>query len=172
MCLAIFTVLCIKGQNPSWPCTDEIQPPFYWVNKTLNISHAPRKLAILFKLDSLHLFWWPCLVISYNSTLFIIVNKYLCVISEEWMVPHREEKQGQRFLAPWFLFIFLLCHAVRNTWQGGRQYPLTVHNIDSCNSSFERAPASLGMCGAHTRTAMRAAHSVFWLHLQWQFKAL
>lgn len=49
MHLASCIVLCMKGQNPSWPRADEIQPLFYWVNKAINIVNGPKSIYSFLK---------------------------------------------------------------------------------------------------------------------------
>lgn len=72
MHLASCTVLCTKGQNPSWPCADEIQPPFYRVNKTINIVNGFKSIHSFLK--STHCI--GLITLSGNKLTLQIINYY------------------------------------------------------------------------------------------------
>lgn len=104
--------VCMKGQSSSWPCASEIQLPFYWVNKTINVVNSPRIIhSFLNLLTALGL-----MTLSGNKLTLQIINCYWEIFAYDFKAANNasqvwKENTWSKLAAPWFLFFFFLyCH--------------------------------------------------------------
>lgn len=116
--------VCMKGQNSSWPCASEIQLPFYWVNKTINVVNGPRIIhSFLNPLTAFGL-----MTLFGNKLTLQIINCYWDILVQDFKAANNTSQvwkhHKERDSAPWFLFIFLFLVMLQGILSYVQGFPL------------------------------------------------